>query len=455
MPTLATLVTNSSLRSTFGESLVPCHRVTSDWIKGQQKKRYCEFRVRGSRVHRHSACGVARPYWQLYSGMLAGAAARAASAGSPLPDAELCVFEGCRSREADRGTLLQWCLADPAKLALPSPYESNCIYKHRYAATLEHNRRLLAAQPALAPWDARRPLAVWRGSLTGLGALGWFKGRGKQPSQRTRLAILGRSNPELLDAGLYPSARMRDAYNARTDLFATVDDALSDADYGRFQYIVDLDGDGCSGRLAKLLDLGSVVLRPVWGSIGRPFYWRLLEPWTHYVPLQANLSDLVPTITWLREHPARARRIAAAGKAFAAEHFAPAAIDAYVAALIRGIASLRRPNAKLSKGKFTPLEYDAKGYRSPKGLVDQKGRKLDVHCPASTAPKAMLPIDSAAALARGYYEAAGVDHPPSKESVAAAAEQARLKNAIDEAEAKVRALKEELRRASKRASKRT
>ena len=85
---------------------------------------------------------------------------------------------------------------------------------------------------------------------------------------------------------------------------------------------------------------------------------------------------------------------------------------------------------RLAKGKFTPLEYDAKGYRSPKGLVDQKGRKLDVHCPASTAPKAMLPIDSAAALARGYYEAAGVDHPPSKESVAAAAEQARLKNCL-------------------------
>ena len=65
-------------------------------------------------------------------------------------------------------------------------------------------------------------------------------------------------------------------------------------------------------------------------------------------------------------------------------------------------------------------------------------------------PKAMLPIDSAAALARGYYEAAGVDHPPSKESVAAAADQARLKDAIEEAEAKVRALKEELRRATKR-----
>ena len=46
-----------------------------------------------------------------------------------------------------------------------------------------------------------------------------------------------------------------------------------------------------------------------------------------------------------------------------------------------------------------------------------------------------------------------MDHPPSKESVAAAAEQARLKDAIDEAEAKVRALKEELRRATKRASK--
>ena len=209
MPTLATLVTNSSLRSTFGESLVPCHRVTSDWIKGQQKKRYCEFRVRGSRVHRHSACGVARPYWQLYSGMLAGAAARAASAGSPLPDAELCVFEGCRSREADRGTLLQWCLADPAKLALPSPYESNCIYKHRYAATLEHNRRLLAAQPALAPWDARQPLAVWRGSLTGLGALGWFKGRSKPPSQRTRPIIIARPLGQRNWPGAPPSVPKR------------------------------------------------------------------------------------------------------------------------------------------------------------------------------------------------------------------------------------------------------
>ena len=55
--------------------------------------------------------------------------------------------------------------------------------------------------------------------------------------------------------------------------------------------------DGCSGRLSKLLDSGSVVLKP-WApppaAGGYPFFYRALKPWTHFVPIEPVCEDSNP-----------------------------------------------------------------------------------------------------------------------------------------------------------------
>jgi hypothetical protein len=49
----------------------------------------------------------------------------------------------------------------------------------------------------------------------------------------------------------------------------------------------------------------------------RQWYYSNLKPWTHYVPVKANLSDLHEQIDWCRTNTEECKRIAAMGQAFA------------------------------------------------------------------------------------------------------------------------------------------
>jgi hypothetical protein len=321
------LVTATALRATFGkDGVIECRKVVDDWDAGVDSGRYCEFRVRNGQIRRLARCQSYRPYWQLYTGLLVSAARSAAAEGRPLPDARLCVYEGCKPRKAKRSALLQWCVGDAEALALPSPYEAPCVYKHRYALTLAHHQRLLASRAAPPPWTERAPVAVWRGALTGAGASKWFDRGGEKPHQRVKLSLIAQQHPSELDVGLYPAHRHGKLVRGRHgSLFGRVEDALGDADYARYKFVIDLDGDGCSGRLGKLLYLGSVVLKPEWDG-WYPFYHKLLRPWVHYVPIADDLSDLLEKLAWLREHDQRARQIAEAGVALARGLLTPRAV---------------------------------------------------------------------------------------------------------------------------------
>jgi len=170
--------------------------------------------------------------------------------------------------------------------------------------------------------------------------------------------------------------------------------------------VIDLDGDGCSGRLGKLLTSGAVVLKP-WAA-GYPFYYRALHEWEHYVPLRPDLSDLPERVRWLQAHDAEAEAIGRRAAAFARAALSPASIDGYVAALLRTTAE-EQPDASA----LEPAEGDVPVYRrggsraySVLNATDHKGRRLDVVCPAAAADHALLEVSPAATLARQYFESA-------------------------------------------------
>ncbi|KAJ7651143.1 glycosyltransferase family 90 protein [Roridomyces roridus] len=90
---------------------------------------------------------------------------------------------------------------------------------------------------------------------------------------------------------------------------------------GNYKYVVDIDGNGWSGRFKRLLVSNSLVFKttlyPEWYS-GR------IVPWIHYVPVQLDLSDLHDTLLFFRgiglnavgAHDELAREIARAGRAW-------------------------------------------------------------------------------------------------------------------------------------------
>merc|ERR1711933_326222 len=95
-----------------------------------------------------------------------------------------------------------------------------------------------------------------------------------------------------------------------------------------YKYIVTVSGNSYSGMLKPALLSNSCVLRQ--DSIATEWYEHLLVPWTHYIPVRYDLSDLIERIEWARSHDAECQKIAENGRSFAKVHFSAETIDKFV-----------------------------------------------------------------------------------------------------------------------------
>lgn len=183
-------------------------------------------------------------------------------------------------------------------------------------------------------WDQRRAVAAWRGHCTGRGY--GRKAFTKQP--RVAVMQMSRQHPDLLDARLFFSRRcegLQDKLNFGDKAVEYLQDTMTQ----RFKYQVDIDGDGCSGRLSKLLASGSVILKHF--QRGQQHYVQQLRPYVHYVPVKQNLEDLLEKIRWLQANDNKAQAIAQNAKRFALDSLSPLAIDCYWLQLLLKYASLQ------------------------------------------------------------------------------------------------------------------
>jgi Glycosyl transferase family 90 len=163
-------------------------------------------------------------------------------------------------------------------------------------------------------WPDRKAIAIWRGSTTGYpedSKVGW------QSLPRIRLCEISRENPQMLDAGISSIVQISDPSAlawierqgfARSPLPATL--------FMRYRYQIDIDGNtnSWSGLLQKLLT-GSPVLKVA--SKFHQWYYDRLNPWVNYIPVAADMSDLIEKIEWLQAHDDTARRVGINGRALA------------------------------------------------------------------------------------------------------------------------------------------
>jgi len=85
----------------------------------------------------------------------------------------------------------------------------------------------------------------------------------------------------------------------------------------RYKYHIDLGGGGgttWTGTIQKLA-LPGLLFHHVTPT--RDWFHDLLVPWTHYVPVNMDLTDLREKFEWAESHPAEAKKIAEAGTEFA------------------------------------------------------------------------------------------------------------------------------------------
>lgn len=162
------------------------------------------------------------------------------------------------------------------------------------------------------PLAERRAAVFWRGTTTGPA------GADAATLPRLRLCRLARTLGDAADMGVSSvTAGFRDAGPALA-AEGLVRDYVPIHDLDLYRVHVDIDGNSNSwpGLFAKLLS-GSPVLKVASERGFRQWYYDRLEPWGHYVPVRADLSDFAVKAALLLAEPTLAARIGAAGRALA------------------------------------------------------------------------------------------------------------------------------------------
>lgn len=143
------------------------------------------------------------------------------------------------------------------------------------------------------PWESKKRKVVWRGALS---EAEW---RDALTSVRWRLAKhVHESSNELYDIGLtsIPTWLTDKIKFNMTDIGGFVKGIKPMTAFQNFMAVLDMDGNSWSSRFGSLLCYNSVVVKvePKYFD----YFFSDLKPWTHYVPVQNDLSDFDRVVAW-------------------------------------------------------------------------------------------------------------------------------------------------------------
>jgi hypothetical protein len=87
------------------------------------------------------------------------------------------------------------------------------------------------------------------------------------------------------------------------------------------------------------MHLGSTIFKQE--SFSSEYFYPLLRPYEHYVPVATNLADVPEKLEWAKINPRKAEAIAMAAKRFATQHLHTDSIACYWWHLLSTFAELQ------------------------------------------------------------------------------------------------------------------
>ncbi|GAA5952384.1 hypothetical protein JCM3765_001956 [Sporobolomyces pararoseus] len=92
-----------------------------------------------------------------------------------------------------------------------------------------------------------------------------------------------------------------------------------------YKYVIDVDGNGWSGRFHRLMSSNSLVLK---STIFPEWYSDMIQPWVHYIPISTDYKDLWTVMAFFKgdqngkgNHDQMAKEIAYNGKEWTEKHW--------------------------------------------------------------------------------------------------------------------------------------
>lgn len=200
-----------------------------------------------------------------------------------------------------------------ADVAFPTPEDISRFaqreHGHYFFQTKRGMRTGTRNEPPPLAWKNKLNRAVFRGSNTGP----------KGGELRIQLVELANADPEQrIDAGI--TSWSNRPYLERDPLTDSIwvrdppppskntSQFLSAFDQAKYKYIIHVPGHVQSYRLGDELGSGSLILMVE--TPYRLWFERGLKPGVHYVPIKADLSNLLEKIDWCRTHDAQCEQMA-------------------------------------------------------------------------------------------------------------------------------------------------
>lgn len=175
------------------------------------------------------------------------------------------------------------------------------------------------AEEDSVPWHARSGKLRWRGTTSGRGHADDFSPEAvwnPQVLPRIRMALLLRDQPNCDVA--FAGSNRGSAHADRLREHRLLGDPIPEFDWIDDKFALDIDGHANTwSNFLVRLHLGCCVIKVDSQGGYRQWYYDRIRPWEHFVPVKADMTDLVEKIEWARFNDAEAKAIAANGQAFA------------------------------------------------------------------------------------------------------------------------------------------
>ena len=189
---------------------------------------------------------------------------------------------------------------------------------------------------SLFSWNQKRDQAVWRGAMTG----GVFNPNNFLNFPRTKIVSLSLEFPNLIDARFTHLTQCENCKRIKRRFSRYFSDFLPIFNHIAFKYQILVDGNSCAyARAYWQLFSNCVILKQDSDSI--QWYYRALEPYVHYIPVKADMSNLVDQIRWAKENDQQAETISQQAQAFAKDNISNTRVLQYFYLLLQSYAKLQ------------------------------------------------------------------------------------------------------------------
>ena len=228
-------------------------------------------------------------------------------AAGNVSDAVVDISDG---EECGRG-IIGYCTRDEGAILVPDP---GFCYSKGY---VEFRQSHLDGRE----WAERDATVVWRGSTTGHGVVSrdTMSAKDVTLTPRTRMCLLLRDQPRAdICFARVVQTENTGQQEARLRAAGILGEGVAAREWWGMKYALDIDGNSnaWSNLFTRLL-MGCCVIKINSAEGYRQWYYGQLRPWEHYVPVDADMSDLLDKVTWCQSHDAECRQIAGRGQEFA------------------------------------------------------------------------------------------------------------------------------------------